>query len=158
MSMSKTSPRKYAGYRNAELRERVLRLVDRSGHTGMTVHEIAAHFDPDTEAHHGDISGTLSMLHRDLVLARLTEKREGCKVYVHRDFLDSRPCEAQGRGVNRLDQDEIDRLCEIRDLLDYWFTVDNDGARFTTDKTRAERYPKQFFARARRLVGDSVNP
>lgn len=156
MTGVKSSPRKYAGYRNTDLQQRIQRIVDRSTFRGMTVHEVAAHFDPETEAHHGDISGALAELHKNLVLARLSEKREGCKIYVHRDFLDSRPCEAQGR-PEHLSKDEIAHLVEVRDFMDYWFTVDQDGARFTTDKTRAERYSKQFFARARRLFGDSVN-
>lgn len=155
MSTVKTSPRKYAGYRNQELQRRIQSLVDRAGFRGMTAEEVAQHFDKETEAHQGDISGALAELHKGLILARLSEKRGTCKIYVHRDFLDGRKCEPQGRS-DSLSKEEISRLVEIRDFMDYWFTVDQEGARFITDKTRAERYHKQFFARARRLFGDSV--
>lgn len=149
--------RKYAGYRNEALQQRILHMLDAVGHDGLTSAEIEENFDPVTEAHHGDVSGALSMLHAGLRIARLTEKRKGCKVYVERDFLDNRPCEAQGYG-DRLTKDEAARLIDQRGFMDYWFTVDTAGARFATDRTRAERYSKEFFRAARRMFGDSVDP
>ena len=151
-----TNPRRYSGYRDQALQERIYRLLDAAGHEGMTTLELQEHFDPLTEAGEGDITGATALLHQGLRIARLKEKRGTRKIYVQRDFLDSRPCERQGNG-ERLSKEEIAVLVEMRDFLDYWFTVDHEGSRFGTDRTRAERNHKMFFARARRLFGDSVN-
>lgn len=146
---------KYAGWRDPNLHASVLRHLDRAGHEGLTVSELRLRYDPDTEAHHGWVSAALSILHKDNKIARLGEKRAGCRVYVERDFLDDRKPEAYGGSM--LTKDERERLTEIRDFMDYWFTVDNEGARFATDRTRAERNHRLFFAAARPIFGDSVN-
>lgn len=49
--------------------------------------------------HHGTASGCLSVLHLDGRIARLAEKRDRCKVYVHLDFVGGRDTEAHGRKV-----------------------------------------------------------
>lgn len=46
--------------------------------------------------HHGQASGALSVLHKTGYVARLTEVRERCKVYVHPDFVGGRPIEEPG--------------------------------------------------------------
>jgi hypothetical protein len=133
--------RKFKGYRDENLQKQVLRFIDAAGHKGLTVAELRQVI-PDDQAHHGWISGALSLLHGDLKIARLTEKREGCKVYVHPDFLDSRQAEAQGR--NGPTKDELAFLRSMEGVLEYWLQVDSQGARFGTDLTKAERNKALF--------------
>lgn len=47
--------------------------------------------------HHGTASGVLSVLHKEGLLSRLTEKRDKCKVYVFPTFVAERETEQQGR-------------------------------------------------------------
>lgn len=49
--------------------------------------------------HHGTASGALSVLHKEGAVARLSERRDRCKVYVHPDFVEGREVEAHGRTV-----------------------------------------------------------
>lgn len=44
------------------------------------------------------------------------------------------------------------RRASALDVLDRWFVIDHDGARFATDRTKAERQPRQFFAEMRRAL------
>lgn len=67
--------------------------VFREGADGMTWKELG-----DIMGwHHGTASGVLSVLHKEGVLARLSERRDKCKVYVHPDFVQGREVEAHGR-------------------------------------------------------------
>jgi hypothetical protein len=127
-------------YKDPVVQKEVLRLVDAAGHEGRTIAEIR---DLIPAKHHGTLSGVLSVLHRDLRLARLSEKRNGCKVYVHPDFLAGRDAEAQGRGGAT--KEEIDFALSVVGALEYWLQVDSAGARFATDKTKAERNQPLFF-------------
>lgn len=70
-----------------------LRLLDRAGREGLTYQELGAL----TSWHHGQSSGVLSVLHKTGHIARLTEKRDRCKVYVAPRWVDDRPTEPQGR-------------------------------------------------------------
>lgn len=142
------STRKYTGWTDERLQKRILGLIDRAGHKGLCVAELRM-LIPDTEAHHGWISGALSVLHADLKIARLKEKRLGCKVYVEPDFLDSREAEAQGRGGPS--KDDTVFAMRVIGFLEYWLQVDTAGARFTTDKSKAERNPFLFFRELRAL-------
>ena len=56
---------------------------------GATWKELAAWLD----VHHGTASGALSVLHKTHYIARLTEKRERCKVYVLLTYIDGRETE-----------------------------------------------------------------
>lgn len=49
--------------------------------------------------HHGTASGCLSVLHLSGRIARLSVKRDRCKVYVHLDHVAGRDTEAHGRKV-----------------------------------------------------------
>lgn len=64
----------------------VTRLVSNSGHRGMTWVEVANALN----LHHGSASGALSGLHKVGRLARLTETRDKCQVYVAPDFVSGR--------------------------------------------------------------------
>jgi hypothetical protein len=144
---------KYSNWHSpdAPLQRRLLGLVDSRLHTGLTSRESYAYFDsrPDHPdfAHHGWISGALSILHKDLKIVRLSEKREGCKIYVTPDFIDSRQVEVQGRGG--LSKDVVEFLETMDEFLEYWMQVDNDGARIATDRTKAERNQRLFFKELR---------
>lgn len=135
-------------YEDAALQKRVVALIDRTGHTGLTIAELRERL---SEHHHGTLSGVLSILHRDNQIARLAEKREGCKIYVHPDFLDGRSAEAQGRGVSK---EEVAYGQSLVGFLEYWMQVDTDGSRFGTDKTKAERNQRLFFTELKSMWGD----
>jgi hypothetical protein len=68
-------------------------LLD-AGEIGLTVHELDAMFGWN---HHGKTSGVLSVLHKAEKIARLTMSRNGCKIYVHTNFINGRITENHGR-------------------------------------------------------------
>lgn len=133
-------------YKNTETQKRVLRYVDNAVHRGITVAELR---DLMPDHHHGTISGVLSVLHGEYRIARLADTREGCKIYVHPDYLDGRAAEAQGRGGPSAS--EIARLQAQDEFLNYWLQVDSEGARFVTDKTKAERNQRLFFSQLKSM-------
>lgn len=47
--------------------------------------------------HHGTVSGALSVLHKEGKIARLTERRNRCRVYVHPAYVNERDTDSQGR-------------------------------------------------------------
>jgi len=47
--------------------------------------------------HHGTVSGALSVLHKEGRIARLTERRDRCRVYVHPEYVNGRDTDQQGR-------------------------------------------------------------
>lgn len=153
--MSKPLSHPYSSWRdpNGPLQRKLLGIIDAAGHKGVTVRELYPRFSTneasDVYAHHGWLSGALSTMHADLRIVRLADKRDGCKIYVHPDFIDSRVVEAQGRGG--LSKDEQIRLQALDERLSYWFQIDTEGSRFGTTKTKAERYPAQFFREFRAL-------
>lgn len=133
-------------YTDPALHAEILALIDRASFSGLTVADLRNKMPED---HHGHISGALSLLHRDLKIARLTEKREGCKVYVHPDFLNGRKAEPQGSG--NLPKDEVEELVALRDFIDYWLEEDVTGSRFVTTLSRAEIHKKLFLSRLKEL-------
>lgn len=141
--------KQFSGYRDKRLQASILGHIDRYGHEGLTVRELQTFYNPTTQAHHGDISGALAELHKSMKIARLAERREGCKVYVQLDFIDGRQCEAQGRGG--LSTEEIERLQRIQEFLDYYMQIDTEGAKIATDRTKAERNHRLFFKELRKL-------
>ena len=60
---------------------------------GMTWKELA----DITGWHHGTASGALSVLHKAGRIARLTEKRNKCRVYVLPEYVNGRDTDQQGR-------------------------------------------------------------
>ena len=66
---------------------RVLTLLDARRDVGMTWRDLADALG----AHHGTASGALSALHKAGLIARLTETRRGCQVYVGLDHVNGRP-------------------------------------------------------------------
>lgn len=68
-------------------------LAGRHG-TGMTWKELGV----ARGWHHGQASGTLSVLHKEGRIARLAEeRRDRCAVYVHPDYVAGRPVARHGR-------------------------------------------------------------
>ena len=60
----------------------------------------------DTTLHHGRVSGALSVLHKVGKLARLTETRDKCKVYVLPEYVNGRPTEPHGV-VHKADKETV---------------------------------------------------
>jgi len=67
-------------------------LLQQAGTNGLTWKELSS----QTQMHHGTASGTLSVMHKDQRIIRLTDKRNRCKIYVHPDFVIGRETETQG--------------------------------------------------------------
>jgi len=76
------------GKTSTRQRQVLTRLLS-EGHLGLTWRELAG---PEGW-HHGQASGTLSVLHRAGIICRLTETRVRSKVYVHPTFVNGRPTE-----------------------------------------------------------------
>lgn len=68
-------------------------LVTAAGYVGATWKELADR----TNWHHGQVSGALSNLHKAGRIARLTDTRGRCSVYVAPEFVDGRDTKPQGR-------------------------------------------------------------
>ena len=71
----------------------VMHFLDARGAFGVTVHEVTRQFG----WHHGQSSGALSVLHKAEHIARLTEKRDRCLIYVLPKFVEGRETEPHGR-------------------------------------------------------------
>lgn len=69
-----------------QVEDQILQWLADTGEDGATARE----FGEALSLHHGQASSTLSRLHRRGKIARLTEKRDRYKVYVHPDFVDGR--------------------------------------------------------------------
>lgn len=65
----------------------------RAEEEGLTWQELGDAMD----WHHGTSSGCLSVLHKDGRIARLSDRRNRCKIYVHPDFVAGRAVEPHGR-------------------------------------------------------------
>ena len=70
-----------------------LNLLSQRKMSGLTWKELS----DITGLHHGTASGVLSVLHKTGRRARLTESRDGCKVYVDVACIEGRVIESQGR-------------------------------------------------------------
>lgn len=79
--------------RTRQAQIKILSLVTARGREGLTVAEAR---DALPDMHHGTISGTLSTLHQGGRLARLTNVRGGCKIYVLPSNTAGRSTERQG--------------------------------------------------------------
>jgi hypothetical protein len=88
----------------------ILILAERARERGITVAELR-----DSNLHHGRVSGALSVLHKVGKLARLTETRGRCKVYVLPEYVNDRPTEAHGV-VHKADKETI----EAAEVVDAW--------------------------------------
>lgn len=89
----------------------ILILAGRAKERGITVAELR-----DVSLHHGRVSGALSVLHKVGKLARLTEVRGKCKVYVLPEFVGERPTEPHGV-VHRADKETLDAATTVENWL-----------------------------------------
>lgn len=64
-----------------------LGLLRRAGIDGLTWRDLSE----QTGWHHGTASGALSVLHKDGQIARLSERRDKCQIYVSRENVLGRP-------------------------------------------------------------------
>ena len=71
----------------------ILRCLQIRGERGATWNELAAALD----LHHGQVTGSLSSLHKDGQISRLTERRGRSSIYVLPEFEDGRKTAPQGR-------------------------------------------------------------
>ena len=108
----------------------ILILAERAGEKGVTVAELR-----DASLHHGRVSGALSVLHKVGKLARLTEVRGRCKVYVLTKYVNGRPTEPHGV-VHKADKETLDaaalieaRLRRIQDI-DALFDIATDDPEY----------------------------
>lgn len=75
--------------RTSARQDAALRLLNEQGARGVTWQELGAALG----VHHGSSSNVLSVLHKEGRIARLSEKRDRCKVYVLPDFVCGRDTE-----------------------------------------------------------------
>ncbi len=98
----------------ASVRQRfVLINAGRAGEKGITVAELR-----DSKLHHGRISGSLSSLHKVGRLARLTETRDKCKVYVLPEYVRGRPTEPFGRRQRKASGEVTDAAKRVEAFMD----------------------------------------
>lgn len=76
----------------ADSQRMVLHTARRVGARGVTVVDMRN----QTSLHHGVLSGALSVLHQKGRLARLTERRDRCLIYVLPEFVNGRETQAAG--------------------------------------------------------------
>lgn len=76
----------------AQRQRKTLEALFAAGTTGLTWKELA----DEHGWHHGNASSSLSTLHKEAHIARLTERRNRCKVYVHPTWVDGRDTEPYG--------------------------------------------------------------
>jgi hypothetical protein len=89
----------------------ILILAERAGEKGITVAELR-----DASLHHGRVSGALSVLHKVGKLARLSEVRGKCKVYVLPKYVSDRPTEPHGV-VHKADKETLDAAALVEGRL-----------------------------------------
>jgi hypothetical protein len=89
----------------------VLIVAGRARERGITVAELR-----DASLHHGRVSGALSVLHRTGKLARLTETRGRCKVYVLPAYVNGRRTEKHGV-VHKADKETLAAAAMIESRL-----------------------------------------
>lgn len=88
----------------------VMKLAAERGGDGLTVQEVRA----VTGWHHGQASSALSTLHKDGHLARLSEQRNRCEVYVLLAHVEGRETRPHGRKRPTLTPDERHALAHLR--------------------------------------------
>ena len=78
---------------SADRQKRVMNELQFAGEFGLTWKELAICFN----WHHGQASGVLSVLHKANMVARLTERRNRCAVYVLPNHVKGRQIADHGR-------------------------------------------------------------
>jgi hypothetical protein len=89
----------------------ILILAQRAKERGITVADVR-----DSTLHHGRVSGALSVLHKVGKLARLTEVRDKCKVYVLPEFVNDRQTEPHGV-IHKADKETLRAAALVEEHL-----------------------------------------
>lgn len=89
----------------------VLSLLAKRGASGLTWREVSVL----TDWHHGTASGVLSVLHKAERIARLTERRGKCLIYVLPEHVNGR--ETQKQNAKASARDLIALLAQVEDDL-----------------------------------------
>lgn len=97
--------------KTAKTQRRVFNLVRGLNTGGLTVAELRSIL---TTEHHGTLSGALSNLHQQGLLARLKERRNRCQVYVAPEFVGGRETVPHGRSKPTLTADEKELVERVR--------------------------------------------
>lgn len=113
----------------AQRQERVLDALGARGLAGATWREIAEW----QGLHHGQASGVLSGLHKVGKIARLTDRRDRCFVYVLPEYVEGRETQEQGKPKRAVLTDP--EAAQVR----YVRSVVADNNMFTVPKWRAEQ-------------------
>lgn len=79
--------------RTAWRQSQTVKFLNQRGAYGCTWRELGEHYG----WHHGTATGVLSVLHKNANIARLSMRRDKCKVYVMPDYVDGRATEKHGR-------------------------------------------------------------
>lgn len=115
---SEERARRQDGDGTTALRQRqTLRLLDDMNLLGLTWKELARLL----KLHHGQASGVLSTLHKAGLIARLTDRRDRCHIYVLPKWVDEREVDDYRRNLNL--KDVRRDLHDIQVMLeegDYW--------------------------------------
>lgn len=111
-----------------------LRALRSAADKGLTYQELGSIFG----WHHGKSSGALSVLHKVGEIARLTERRNKCLVYVLPEHVHGRPVGSHGRRN------------PTGDALTAWLRKDATGA------SRADIDPRGFVRLMREVTGIGV--
>lgn len=97
------------------LQHTAIKMLRRFKGKGLTSGEFGEHM----AVHHGTASGTMTALHMAGKVARLTEKRDGRKVYVLPEWVRDRETEEVGRTAKTI---------LMEDMVDYLSALDDDEA------------------------------
>lgn len=84
----------------------VLRSAANLGEQGVTIVDLRSWFD---DMHHGTLSSALTNLHRAGRLARLTEKRDRCHIYVLPEYAAGRATEPPTVAAPRVDPAAVEQ-------------------------------------------------
>lgn len=126
--------------RTSERQQATLGSLAQAGDLGLTYRELGEIHG----WHHGQSSGALSVLHKTGRVARLTERRNRCKVYVLPEHVNDRHTEPHGGSMNPRDgnpreahmmtEQQASVLIDGHDIL-----VESVARTLTTDRQTAER-------------------
>ena len=121
----------------------VKQMLFEHGERGVTVAEARTRF---YYLHHGALSGALSCLHKEGQIARLTERRERCYVYVLPEHVAGRETRVQGRAKpkrHEVPEEEMYRVISnaIYDARDSGRTI-GDAAKSAARQIHEEVYGK----------------
>lgn len=131
--------------RTKERQTQVMVALVKAGSRGLTWQELASQFG----WHHGQASGALSVLHKQGLICRISERRNRCKVYVTPEYVYDRQVEAHGGSISgrsrkqqeacMLSERQADVLISGHDVLVNHVSRSLNADEVTDSRQRAER-------------------